>query len=280
MMNTHSITYTQIPTVPIPNAENAASNQQGTSTIDGEMVMLMDRRSSQCLGAHGDFGECGELSLWLHTSDGKKEKFHSITTFRDAEGSVPAVSGECLGRKRSITGGGELKLVPCGGISSSWSYDESSGKLMDAGLSSKLFGTACVSNGNSILQSCRNGYTALKKVLFHATASIASPLVELPGSATPADASTFTDTGTWRCPVTGQVFPRNLDQHLGRPQSVPGPRSGGGGAAMAVPRGGSSSGRSDGGASAISGDGRQVFMGAGVFSKVNSVRSEQYFVRH
>jgi hypothetical protein len=278
LINSHSITYSKLPLTPEP--ASGASTATPNEIANSEVVMLVDSTSGQCLGTHGDFGECGELSLWLWDKHGNKGKLQSITAVDEEEGSVPSVSGECLGRRRSALGKAELKMVPCTGSAlapTQWTYDEQSGKLADAGLTSKFIGPSCVTNGINVLQSCKNGFTALKKVLFHSNsrnaatglASVASLTTSLSSA---VDESAFSDVGTWKCPVTGQVFPRNLDNHLSakRPLATTATTAAVTASSpvtstLAATRGGSSTAS----VAAAGKGGRQVFMGAGVFSKVS-----------
>jgi hypothetical protein len=140
-----------------------------------------------------------------------------------------------------------------------------------------------VKNDINVLQSCKNGFTALKKVLFHRNArNAASGLTSLTTSLSSAvDESAFSDVGTWKCPVTGQVFPRNLDNHLSakRPLATTTLTAGSTAAtvtsALAATRGGSSTVS----VAAAGKGGRQVFMGAGVFSKVSWLVIVRRFLR-
>jgi hypothetical protein len=276
LINSHSITYTKLPLT--PEAVSSTNTAAPNALENSEVVMLVDSTSGQCLGTHGDFGECGELSLWLWDPHGSKGKLQSITAIDEEEGSVPSVSGECLGRKRSALGKAELKMIPCTGSAlapTQWTYDQQSGKLADAGLTSKFIGPSCVTNGINVLQSCKNGFTALRKVLFHSNAhNAASGLASAAGLtsslSSTASESAFSDVGTWKCPVTGQVFPRNLDQHLSAKRPLTASVSTGAAPAtatstLAATRGGSSTAS----VAAMQKGGRQVFMGAGVFSKVS-----------
>jgi hypothetical protein len=256
LLNSYSITYTK---VPLP--ETVLHRDDGPSR-NGDVTMLVDSSTGQCLGAHGSFSECGELSLWFHRKIGGRDELQFVSAATDATGVVPSVSGECLGRTRSALGGTEVRLMPCHRAATAWSFDELSGKLMDAGWRSKLLGTLCVGNGNdgnSILQTCRKGFSTLRKVVLHS--SVAKPLSGGYIAGTGGEESSFTDSGTWKCPVTGQTFPRNLDQHLSRKSNVGSARGG----TLSGTRGGSNIGST---AVTPTTGGRQVFMGAGVFSKV------------
>lgn len=278
LINSQSITYSKLPVHPdtLSSGNNGGSNSAKQTPIgSGEVIWLVDTTNGQCLGSHGDFGECGELSLWLYNKQSNGVLLQSVTSVDEEENTIHSVSGECLGRRRSMTRSTELKMLPCSNDILSptrWSFDDSTGMLTDSStLLSKVVGPACISNGDSILQSCKKGFTSLKRVLFHRS-SKSSPVKagQIATTIIIADDNAFSDVGTWKCPVTGQVFPRNLDGHLNSKPPITATPAGAGAAAgkasttLSATRGGSSGSASTTSTTAS----RQVFMGAGVFSKV------------
>lgn len=268
LINSQSITYSKLP-VP-PEAEVGSNSVKQASAGSGEVVWLVDTANGQCLGSHGDFGECGELSLWLYNKENNGVLLQSVAGVDEEEETVHSVSGECLGRRRSLTKSSELKMLPCSNDILSptrWSFDDTTGMLTDgATLLSKIVGPSCIINGDSILQSCKKGFTSLKRVLFHRSDKVTSIRAGQIATTIAADDSTFSDVGTWKCPVTGQVFPRNLDTHLStKPPITVGVSAQAGKATspLSSTRGGASAS-----STAATSTSRQVFMGAGVFSKV------------
>ena len=265
LINSYSISYFKLSTASDDISSSAAHDTDTSRTKD--VVWLVDATNGQCLGAHGDFSECGELTLWIWNRLKRGISLQSVSTVEEESHSVHSIASECLGRRRSLVKSGELAMRRCSEdpfTSTLWNFDESTGMMSDRSMLSKVAGSVCISNSESILQSCKEGFTALKRVVFHNSASVLKTLpdpVQEPLLAPPTSESLdFSDVGIWKCPVTGQVFPRNLDRTLSAPVAVPLTSYPGPAGAIATTRGGSA-------ASGSVSQGRQVFMGSGVFSK-------------
>ena len=215
------------------------------------VTMLVDTDTGLCLGAHGNFGECGELSMWQWNENDNKVSLQALSTIHSGGSKI---AGECLGRKRTALGA-ELKMLPCSkGIFAPirWTFDTLTGRLADAGLTAKFIGDSCIANGQDILQSCRKGFTSLKRVVLKAHPYSGSGDTGKTGhsqSAKVVNGQVYSEVGNWKCPITGQIFPRNLDKYLSATTAL----STGGGSITS---------------SSASSVGRQVFMGSGVLSKV------------
>jgi hypothetical protein len=238
--------------LPFNYEATTSSATSSTSFVANETLWLRDEASGQCLGAHGHFGECGDQSLWVWNSLGGDvllQSAHSWDPF-----SLNFDKAECIGRKRSLLKKDELQLLPCAHAPLSrtmWTFDEQSGRLADtSSLVAKARGPSCVINAPGtgpggearILQNCRKGYTSLKPVVFNFRTSTAPDPNTIASSHWGAGESGEVEEGEaeegarfYKCPITGQVFPRNLDRQLGT----------------------SSEGQ----------QGQQVFMGGGVFSR-------------
>lgn len=178
-----------------------------------------------------------DLSLWIWNSKGDDVLLQSAINSEDSSNELN--HSECLGRKRSLTNTHELMLHPCSTSQFSrtrWTYDYSSGMLSSNSIYSKTFGSSCVNNDPKyIVQSCKNKFTPLKRVLFedrsayyakqtkssttssttsHKMKSTDGENVALSIKEEDTNNNQLIDEGTWKCPITGLIFPRNLDVHL------------------------------------------------------------------
>lgn len=262
LINSHSISFFKL-SASSDEKSNQITSKMAKSYSD-DVVWLVDSTNGQCLGSHGDFSECGELTLWIWKTLTKGVSLQSVTSVEEDSRSVHSVEDECLGRRRSLLKGSELAMRRCSAEAFSptiWEFDELSGMMSDnSGFLSKVVDPRCVSNSESILQSCKKGFTALKRVVFERNPvdmSKPAPIQQPLDASTTTEVSGFSDVGTWTCPVTGQVFPRNLDERLSLRTPVLPTAVGVAPGAVSFTRGGSTAS-----------SGRQVFMGSGVFSKV------------
>jgi hypothetical protein len=261
LINSHSISYFKQSALTDVEQNHTSIKLNETSAKD--VVWLMDTKNGQCLGHHGDFSECGELTLWIWSKLRRGVSLKSVAAMGEMSDDIHSVN-ECLGRRRSLTKESELKMLPCSSSPMSptgWTFDEVTGKLSDNNPISKVIGHTCISNHNIILQNCVNGFTSLKRVIFQRSSNPVIVPLNLESTTVVAakqipESDEFRDVGDWKCPVTGQSFPRNLDVCLAAPVQTACSVS------VASMRGGSRA------ADTSNSAGRQVFMGSGVFSKV------------
>lgn len=212
-----------------------------------DSVWIVDEASNQCLGPHG-FSECSALSSWVWMED------EMGTQLKHADSS----DNQCLGWKLWHR---KFEMMDCHIHRASilqrrtrnayWSFDFDRGTLQTP--SKRLLeivlppNPLCVVNDNrKRLQKCRRAQTRLRVIpiadiasSFHSEADdkedgeVSESNVGELIPTTPA----LPDQGFWHCPITGQPLPRNLDRYeISNSSSY--------------------------------GNGRQVLMGAGVYTKV------------
>jgi len=63
LINSYSISYFKLSAASSDSSNPTAPFVKGPRTKD--VVWLVDSTNGQCLGPHGDFSECGELTLWI-----------------------------------------------------------------------------------------------------------------------------------------------------------------------------------------------------------------------
>jgi hypothetical protein len=228
-----------------PTSDNSFNTTTGFHDIlsyNNSKIWLYDESHKVCFGWYG-FHECGDVNLWIlkFTEDGIQ-----LQSVFD--------QSMCLGRSRL----GGIKLRKCNeieyfGKTIYWAYSIETGAFYSRSKMSQMLGSVCIVNGNSFatndaikLEKCKKGFTPLTIIpLEDFVQHNLSPFVDeradnvsyLSHSVhfeTNFDPFKLQDQGIWKCPVLKRNLPRNLDKHL------------------------QSSNR----------HGRQVLMGAGVFSKV------------
>jgi len=214
-MDTNSVVQLSLPTVDV-NWHQQGSREvthldalRHSAEDSRQVVWLVDEATGQCLGSQGSFGECGDLSLWIWNS------WNGNVLLQMTDGSqlhdFNSSSAECLGRRRSIANMQGLALHRCSTSRFSrtrWTFDSTTGMLSSNSVYSKAFGSSCIHNlPHHAVQSCRRGFTPLRRVVFEYMEYEASQASSTDNQAS----SSLIDSGSWTCPTTGLTFPRNLD---------------------------------------------------------------------
>lgn len=220
-------------------------------------VWIVDEGNHECLGPHG-FSQCGDLSGWLWIEDGSYVKLRHLESSSE---------NHCLGWKWLQK---KFEIMDCDILKTPlysrrtrnihWNFDFDAGYLQTpiGFLETVLpFSPYCVVNDNrKRLQRCNRAATKLRVVPLADISFLTDDLKQSDGdevmeteslaitgdnSISAHDFSTplLLDQGYWHCPVTGLALPRNLDKYENLPPINDSERSG-----------------------------RQVLMGAGVFTKV------------
>jgi hypothetical protein len=178
------------------------------------LFWVAHQASGLCLGPYG-FQDCGELSLWhwLRTDHGIQLQLYN---------SKSDIDKTCLGR--SIRG--KLKMRSCRNTNPFaglyWTYDESTGKLSSKGGLSSILGPTCViNNGDGMLSNCRQGYSSLQLLPFHAHHDEADQDESIGNIIEDEEEEIgLQQEGSWTCSESGQILPRNLDAVLSGPRQV------------------------------------------------------------
>ena len=248
-----------------------AKPAQSDHPFDGHTLWIVDENSGLCLGAHG-FGLCGDVNLWRWRSYGRASEYVMFQSVVSANsGPAPDEDQEQLCLGKLVTSGQPFPVTTLRRCSSSisgptmWEYDFESQRLSTAsGLISRFMGPLCVlrEEESASTQHCSMGYTRLRPII-HTVRKDDDVLLEDDSDKASSSSSSSSSGGSggeanslerangvaeahsieygdWICPKTGLVFPRNLDDRLHRA---------------------SESGKQ------ISPEGRQVFVGGGVFTK-------------
>ena len=260
------------------------NNKPSQDPFDGHTLWIVDENSGQCLSSYG-FGACGDVNLWKWRSNARNNelvmfesvlppRFKSDKEYKDIDvlkidgeveekadkgenedGDEVSVGGKnkkdslCLGRMMSISKTHpETTLSKCSSriaSATTWEYDHENMMLSTAtGVLSKFMGSLCVVRDGDVAstQNCNMGYSRLQLVI-HTTRT---------GEPTETEKNTLQqahskahpiENGEWICQKSGLVFPRNLD---GR-----------------VPSLSTKHNKHQG-----KHEDRQIFMGAGIFTKV------------
>lgn len=202
-------------------------------------VWIHDEESDRCLGPHG-FSVCSDLTIWewRHTSKGTILQSTLHVTSREQR--------LCLSRAPYSA---KVELSKCSAKEKNiyWRYDQDKGALesistLRAAWWRKVTPLCVVNDDTKRLQDCRRKYTTLTVVTlvnrpFQFTDDEDEDEPIIPANTALPSQSIIPDIGYWQCPVTGQLLPRNLDTFFSSYQSTPH-------------------------------SGRQVLMGAGLFTKV------------
>jgi hypothetical protein len=212
------------------------------ASSEHKSVWIQDEESDRCFGPHG-FSVCSDLTIWewRHTTKGAI-----------LQSTAPVTSREqrlCLSRAPYSA---KVELSKCSAKEKNvyWKYDQDTGALesistLRAAWWRKVTPLCVVNDDIKRLQDCRRKYTVLTVITlvnrpFQFTYDddnddpISPPIAVLPSL------SNIPDIGFWQCPITGQLLPRNLDTFFtSYSTSKTTPQSG-----------------------------RQVLMGAGLFTKV------------
>jgi hypothetical protein len=249
LLNSQSISFSKLPVTlesTLATGHSYPNKQDEELHIENDVLWLVDTASGLCLGSRAGFSQCNENNLWLWSSTPKRSgqqhktvKLRAVLGIDKEDSSARTVSGECLGRNRGMLLNTELKMLPCTARSTSWTFEEDLGKLTDGNNPlAKLLGPVCISSeesmyntSSSLLKRCKKGFAHLKRVVLEKSSplfahlsshkprsSIAEQLV-VP-NAKPLPYGSFTDVGSWKCPVTGLLLPRNLDDILRQPAAV------------------------------------------------------------
>lgn len=218
-------------------------------------VWIVDESSHECLGPHG-FSQCGDLSGWLWIEEDSYVKLRHLESSNE---------NHCLGWKWLQK---QFEIMDCDILKTPlynrrtrnvhWNFDFAAGYLQTpiGFLETVLpFSPYCVVNDNrKRLQRCNRAATKLRVVPLADISFLSDDPMHSDGDAfmeTESQATTgensigtsdtpwLLDQGYWHCPVTGLALPRNLDKYDSLPSINDSERSG-----------------------------RQVLMGAGVFTKV------------
>lgn len=211
-MDTNSVVQLSLPTADVNWLQQGSREVTHLDTLSHsaensrQVVWLVDETTGQCLGSQGSFGECGDLSLWIWNS------WNGNVLLQVTDGSqlhdFNNSSAECLGRRRSIANMHGLALHRCSTSRFSrtgWTFDPITGMLSSNSVYSKAFGPSCIHNRlHHAVQSCRRGFTPLRRVVFEYMEYEAS-------QADNRASSSLIDSGSWTCPTTSLTFPRNLD---------------------------------------------------------------------
>lgn len=236
---------------------------------DNSTVWVVDVEYNLCLSSYG-FSACGEMNLWVWRRSEKGVQLQALQQHHAHDGEDAQQHGLvdenrhdsqnlCLGRKRFSN---KLKLKSCSssvldGGTTYWRYDAETGMMQSFGIRSKsnmllknnLFGDIkCIANDHShqsmhdyaITRKCKSFYTPLKIIPVPFAAIDNKKKSAHPSSLLP-EKNPLVDEGEWKCPHTGLVIPRNLDRYFEEDDSSTHQRR----------------------------FGRQVLMGAGVFTKVS-----------
>lgn len=249
-----------------------ANKLSQSDPFDGHTLWIVDENSGQCLSSYG-FGNCGDVNLWKWRSNSRNSElvmFESVLPpiFKSNKEIVSESNGEnadkksghkngkdalCLGRMMSISKTHpETTLSKCSSriaSATTWEYDHENMMLSTAtGVLSKFTGSLCVVRDGDVAstQNCNMGYSRLHLVVHTTRTGQSTELITQNTLQQAHSKAHLMENGEWICQKTGLVFPRNLD---GRVPSV------------ASKHHHQHQGKHED---------RQIFMGAGVFTKVRN----------
>lgn len=247
-----------------------------TDPYDGHTLWIVDENSGECLSSYG-FGACGDVNLWKWRSNTRNDElvmFESVLPPRfksDKENDILKIDGKensenteevvsvggknkkdalCLGRMMSISKTHpETTLSKCSSriaSATTWEYDHENMMLSTAtGVLSKFMGSLCVVRDGDVAstQNCNMGYSRLQLVIHTTRTGQKTEMAEQNTLQQAHSKAHPIENGEWICKKSGLVFPRNLD---GRVPSLSTKHQG-------------------------KHEDRQIFMGAGIFTKVNTL---------
>jgi hypothetical protein len=189
--------------------------------VHNKSIWLLEEASGLCLGPHG-FSVCGDLTVWVwKNSAGGTLLQHSSATD----------DNKCLGRSWPSS---QIDIYDCSIAEKKiarkglhWEYDWELGQLKT--VNSFRFNILpgypyCINNREETqLSSCKGGFTKLividaTSTSFHVHDDDDDVQQEKTKVITPLSSSVaptrLIDQGFWHCPITGLALPRNLDSYL------------------------------------------------------------------